>query len=45
MGEDLLPVLAEIARWANRHIPGTVKPPASLAGRLQAARKRLGKTK
>lgn len=45
MGEDLLPLLAEIARWANRHIPGTAKPPASLTGRLQAARKRLGKSK
>ena len=44
-GEDLLPVLAEIARWANRHIPGTVKPPASLTRRLQAVRKRLGKSK
>ena len=27
MGADLLPVLAEIIRWSNRHIPGTNRPP------------------
>ena len=37
-GEDLLPVLAEIARWANKHIPGTVAPPAEMAERLRALR-------
>jgi DNA-binding HxlR family transcriptional regulator len=26
-GNDLLPVLKEIVRWANKHIPGTAKPP------------------
>ncbi|WP_300297421.1 helix-turn-helix domain-containing protein [Ferrovibrio sp.] len=26
-GEGLLPVLQEICRWANRHIPGTWVPP------------------
>lgn len=26
-GAGLLPVLQEISRWANRHIPGTWKPP------------------
>ena len=41
-GEDLLPVLAEIARWANRHIPGTMKPPAELVQRLAKLRKRRG---
>lgn len=41
-GEDLLPVLAEIARWANHHIPGTAKPPAVLVQRLAKVRKRRG---
>ena len=41
-GEDLLPVLAAIARWANHYIPGTVKPPAVLAPRLAKVRKRRG---
>jgi DNA-binding HxlR family transcriptional regulator len=27
-GADLFPVLKEIIRWANKHIPGTVKPPS-----------------
>lgn len=26
-GADLLPILKEIIRWANKHIPGTAKPP------------------
>ena len=26
-GRDLLPVLIELVKWANRHIPGTRKPP------------------
>ncbi len=29
MGRGLLPVLQEICRWANRHVPGTWTPPAS----------------
>jgi DNA-binding HxlR family transcriptional regulator len=41
-GEDLLPVLAEIARWANHYIPGTAKPPAVLVQRLAKVRKRRG---
>ncbi|MBL8670714.1 MAG: helix-turn-helix transcriptional regulator [Alphaproteobacteria bacterium] len=32
-GEDLLPVLQEICRWANRHIPETWVPPASFMAR------------
>jgi DNA-binding HxlR family transcriptional regulator len=28
-GRDLKPVLLEVARWGNRHIAGTVKPPAA----------------
>ncbi len=27
-GAGLLPVLQEICRWANRHVPGTWTPPA-----------------
>lgn len=27
MGADLLPVLKEVIRWANKHIPGTARPP------------------
>lgn len=26
-GADLMPVLKEIVRWANKHIPGTATPP------------------
>ena len=26
-GRELLPVLIELVKWANRHIPGTRKPP------------------
>lgn len=29
-GRDLLPVLHEIVRWANRHLPGTYKPPPGM---------------
>lgn len=32
-GEDLLPVLQAICRWANRHIPETWTPPASFMAR------------
>ena len=28
-GTELFPVLREIIRWANKHIPGTSVPPAS----------------
>ncbi len=28
-GAELFPVLREIIRWANKHIPGTSVPPAS----------------
>lgn len=33
MGEGLLPVLQEVCRWANRHIPDTWKPPESFMSR------------
>lgn len=39
-GGDLLPVLNEIIRWANRHIPGTVKPPAAAMARARASRRK-----
>ena len=29
-GRDLGPLLREMARWANRHIPGTQVPPVDL---------------
>ena len=32
-GEALLPVLQELCRWANAHIPGTWTPPASFMER------------
>ena len=32
-GEALLPVLQEICRWANRHLPDTWVPPESFMGR------------
>lgn len=38
-GEALLPVLAEIVIWANRHIPGTAKPPPELVARAKAMRR------
>ena len=41
-GEDLLPVLAEIVVWANRHIPGTAKPPPELLARAKKMRRRAG---
>lgn len=36
MGSDLLDVLAAIARWANRHIPGTWQPPGDLTELLRS---------
>jgi len=27
MGQDLRPVLKEMIRWGNRHVPGTMTPP------------------
>lgn len=32
-GESLLPVMQEMCRWANVHIPGTWTPPASFMKR------------
>lgn len=26
-GTDLLPILKEMIRWANKHVPGTTRPP------------------
>jgi DNA-binding HxlR family transcriptional regulator len=33
-GKDLFPVVAEIIRWANKHIAGTVSPPRDLVERF-----------
>jgi len=33
-GRDLVPVLAAMVRWANRHIPGTHTPPPHLKDKL-----------
>lgn len=38
-GRDLLPVLAEIARWANKHIPGTWVPSIDLVKKARRQRK------
>jgi DNA-binding HxlR family transcriptional regulator len=35
-GLDLLPILREIVVWANRHIPGTGRPPHAFFDRLAA---------
>ena len=42
-GADLLPVLTEIMRWANRHIPGTAKPPATVIARARAVRRKASR--
>jgi len=34
-GAELFPVLREIIRWANKHIPGTSVPPASYLEKLE----------
>jgi len=34
-GTELFPVLREIIRWANKHIPGTSVPPASYLEKLE----------
>jgi DNA-binding HxlR family transcriptional regulator len=35
MGADLFPMLREMVLWANRHIPGTARPPAGFFERPQ----------
>ena len=37
MGMDLLPVLTALIAWANRHLPGTAKPPPGLIEKAEAA--------
>jgi DNA-binding HxlR family transcriptional regulator len=37
-GADFLPVLQEICRWGNRHIPDTWIPPKAFMARRPAAR-------
>ena len=41
MGKDLLPVLTSLIAWANRHIPGTAKPPPGLIEKAEAAAREL----
>ena len=36
MGKDLLPIMIEIARWGNTHIPGTAKPPKEFLQKIEA---------
>lgn len=33
-GKDFLPVLRELSRWGNKHIPGTRIPPAEFKERV-----------
>jgi hypothetical protein len=35
MGADLLGVLREMILWANRHIPGTPRPPEGFFERVE----------
>jgi DNA-binding HxlR family transcriptional regulator len=37
-GADLFPVLKEIVRWANKHIPGTAAPPAGFLEKIEKQR-------
>lgn len=39
-GTDLLPVLKEIIRWANKHIPGTAAPPPGFLEKFGAPARR-----
>lgn len=39
-GADLLPVLKEIIRWANKHIPGTAAPPPGFLEKFDTPAKR-----
>ncbi|WP_366141665.1 winged helix-turn-helix transcriptional regulator [uncultured Boseongicola sp.] len=35
-GRDLHPVLQAYCRWANKHIPGTLVPPAAFMRKTRA---------
>lgn len=39
-GGDLFPVLREMALWANRHVPGTFRPPPGFMERAEEAARR-----
>jgi DNA-binding HxlR family transcriptional regulator len=36
-GADLVPVLAALAEWSGRHVPGTFKPTPAMRERAEAA--------
>jgi DNA-binding HxlR family transcriptional regulator len=42
-GADLLPVLTEIMRWANAHVPGTLEPPDEVLARARAVRRKASR--
>jgi DNA-binding HxlR family transcriptional regulator len=45
-GQDLVPLLRELIRWGQRHVPGTGKqPPRPLSAAVQALIARYGKTR
>lgn len=37
-GADLFPVLREMVRWANRHVPGAAKPPRGFFEKFEKER-------
>lgn len=43
-GKDLLPVIKEIVRWANKHIPGTGIPPKGFLAKGSLAKGSLEST-
>jgi len=45
-GQDLVPLLRELIRWGQRHVPGTAKqPPQPLSPGVQALIARYGKAR
>jgi len=45
-GQDLVPVLRELTRWGQRHLPGTAKqPPQPLSENVRALIAKYGKTR
>jgi len=45
-GQDLVPLLRELTRWGQRHVPGTCKrPPTPLSADVQALIARYEKTR
>ena len=45
-GEDLVPLLRELIRWGQRHVPGTARqPPKPLSADVQTLIARYGKNR